>query len=306
MKKRISNLVEKIKSLLLFLAHIQVANDDLKILMGIFLSEKTINKDGYKLLSDLEFKVFSQFGDDGIIQYLVHHLELTNKTFVEFGVEDYFESNTRFLLQKNNWSGFVIDGSNKNITRLKNAPFYWKHDLNAQAAFVTRDNINHLLSAGTAEWEEVDLLHIDIDGNDYWVWKEIQINPAIVIIEYNSNFGIERAITVPYDPAFYRTKAHFSNLYWGCSLKALYQLALEKGYAFVGCNSAGNNAYFIRVDKMNDRLQAVSLENGYIQSKYRESRDEKGNLTFAASSEKAEILRGLPVYDIELELVIPF
>lgn len=306
MKKRISNVVEKIKSLLLFLAHIQVANDDLKILMGRLLSEKTINKDGYKLLSDLEFKVFSQFGDDGIIQYLVHHLELTNKTFVEFGVEDYFESNTRFLLQKNNWSGFVIDGSNKNITRLKNAPFYWKHDLNAQAAFVTRDNINHLLSAGTAEWEEVDLLHIDIDGNDYWVWKEIQINPAIVIIEYNSNFGIERAITVPYDPAFYRTKAHFSNLYWGCSLKALYQLALEKGYAFVGCNSAGNNAYFIRIDKMNDRLQAVSLENGYIQSKYRESRDEKGNLTFAASSEKAAILRGLPVFDIELELVIPF
>jgi hypothetical protein len=125
-------------------------------------------------------------------------------------------------------------------------------------------------------------------------------------MEYNSNFGIERAVTVPYNPQFYRTKAHFSNLYWGSSLKALYLLALEKGYEFIGCNSAGNNAYFIRKDKMNDHVRTVSLGNGYVQSKYRESRNEHGNLTFASNKERAETLRGLPVFDIESGSVAPF
>ena len=328
MRKLISMVVGKIKNLLLFPSHfqaanddlkariqethndlkvrLQAANDDLKILMGVMKSEVVINKSGYQSLADLEFKVFSQFGDDGIIQYLAHNLDLKNKTFIEFGVEDYFESNTRFLLQKDNWSGFVMDGSSEHMTRLKQSPFYWKHDLSAQAAFVTKENVNQLLSAGLADWAGVDILHVDIDGNDYWVWKEIEISPALVIMEYNSNFGIERAITVPYDPEFYRTKAHFSNLYWGSSLKALYLLALKKGYEFIGCNSAGNNAYFIRKDKMNDHVRAVSLENGYVRSKYRESRDEYGNLTFASAKERAEILRGLPVFDMELESVVFF
>lgn len=306
MRALISKAVKKIKNLLSFPGQFQVANDDLKVLIGRGQSEAIINRNGYQSLSDLELKVFSQFGDDGIIQYLVHNLDLRHKTFVEFGTEDYFESNTRFLLQKDNWSGFVMDGSSENVARLKEASFYWRHDLNAQAAFVTKDNINHLLSAGVADWSGVDVLHIDIDGNDYWVWKEIEINPAVVIMEYNSNFGIERAITVPYDPEFYRTNAHFSNLYWGSSLKALYLLALNKGYEFIGCNSAGNNAYFIRKDKMNDRVRAVSLENGYVRSKYRESRDMHGNLTFACARERVEILRGLPVFDIESESIVSF
>lgn len=306
MKKQISKIVEKIKDLLLFPGHFQNANDDLKILMGQSQTEAILNKKDYQSLADLEFKVFSQFGDDGIIQYLAHNLDLRHKTFVEFGVEDYFESNTRFLLQKDNWSGFVMDGSSEHVARIKMAQFYWRHDLNAQAAFVTKDNINHLLSAGTADWEGVDILHVDIDGNDYWIWKEIEIQPAIVIMEYNSNFGIERAITVPYDPVFDRTRAHFSNIYWGSSLKALYLLALEKGYEFIGCNGAGHNAYFIRKDRINDRVRPVSLVKGYVRSKYREARNEHGNLTFASFKERTEIIRGLPVFDIESKTLVSF
>jgi hypothetical protein len=285
---------------------IKVPNEDIKVLLGVIQAEATIKKNDYQSLADLEFKVFSQFGDDGIIQYLAHNLDLKYKTFIEFGVEDYFESTTRFLLQKDNWSGFIMDGSDENMARLKRAELYWKHDLNARAAFVTKENINNLISAGIADWEGVDILHVDIDGNDYWVWKEIEINPAVVIMEYNSNFGIERAITVPYDPSFYRTKAHSRNLYWGSSLKALYLLAKQRGYEFIGCTSAGHNAYFVRKDMMNDRVRAVSLENGYVKSKYRESRDENGKLTYASSKERAEILKGLPVYDIELESVVSF
>ena len=155
-------------------------------------------------------------------------------------------------------------------------------------------------------WEGVDILHIDIDGNDYWIWKEIEVNPAVVIMEYNSNFGIDRAITIPYNSEFYRTKAHYSNLYWGSSLKALYNLSVEKGYEFIGCNSAGNNAYFVRNDMMNDRVHPVSLEAGFVVSKYRESRDQNGNLTFANNFERAEILKGLLVHDVESNTLVHF
>ena len=89
--------------------------------------------------------------------------------------------------------------------------------------------------------------------------------PIVVIVEYNSVFGNMHAITVPYNAQFDRTQAHFSNLYWGCSLKALTMLAEKKGYSFVGCNSNGNNAYFIRNDKLGP-LKVLSAEEGYVES----------------------------------------
>ena len=280
--------------------------DELKLLMGTMLAEAVAHRHGYARLAELEFKVFSQFGDDGIIQYLTHNLDFRHRTFVEFGVDDYMESNTRFLLQKDNWSGFVMDGSSRNIQKLKNTPFFWKHDLKAEAVFITKENIHQLLRDHTACWSGLDLLHIDLDGNDYWIWHEIGLSPAVVIMEYNSNFGVERAITVPYSADFRRSEAHFSNLYWGTSLKALHALAAQKGYIFIGCNSAGNNAYFVRRDAMNDSVRKVSLEEGYVVSKYREARDPAGNLTFLSGAQRAEAIRGLPVYDIEQDRIVPF
>jgi hypothetical protein len=296
----------KARALLTLADRSQGASDDLRLLVGTLLSESIVRRTGYASLADLEFKVFSQFGDDGIIQYLTRNLELRHRTFVEFGVEDYMESNTRFLLQKDNWSGFVMDGSSECVDRLKNAPFFWKHDLAAKPAFVTKENIRQLLRDNTSQWDGLDLLHIDLDGNDFWIWQEIDLNPSMVIVEYNSSFGIDRAITIPYAPDFERAKAHFSHLYWGSSLKALHVLALRKGYDFIGCNSAGNNAYFLRHDMMNNSVAKVSLQQGYVRSKYRESRNLEGRLTFLPAAERADAIRGLPVFDIEQDKVVPF
>lgn len=304
------NLLRKVatsvRGLLALPATIRDQHDELKLQTGRLLTESVTRKTQYRSLEDLEFKVFSQFGDDGIIQYLVSSLDLKHKTFIEFGVEDYRESNTRFLLQQNNWSGFVMDGSEANIERLEKSSFFWKHDLTARAAFVTRENINDLLAEATSNWDGVDLLHIDIDGNDYWIWDKIALQPSIVVVEYNSTLGVDRPITIPYDPAFNRTKAHFSNLYWGTSLTALYRLAGSKGYQFIGCNSAGNNAYFVREDVINDRVTATPLEQGYVLSKYRESRDQAGRLTYVSGNNRAELIRGLPVFDVEKEKTVPF
>lgn len=299
-------LLRKARALLSLAERSREDGDELKLLLGTVLSESIVKKQGYASLADLEFKVFSQFGDDGIIQYLTRNLELPHRTFVEFGVEDYMESNTRFLLQKDNWSGFVMDGSRECIDRLKSASFFWKHDLTARAVFVTRENIRQVLYENTRHWKGLDLLHIDLDGNDYWVWQEIDVNPAIVVVEYNSIFGIDRAITIPYSADFQRAQAHFSYLYWGSSLKALHMLAQRKGYHFIGCNNAGNNAYFVRHDAMNDRVAKVPLTQGYVSSKYRESRDPAGRLSFLGEAERSEAIRGLPVFDLEQDKVVPF
>jgi hypothetical protein len=243
--------------------------------------------------SDVEFSVFSQFGDDGIIQWLIHRLSGLCETFIEFGVEDYHEANTRFLLVNDNWRGLVMDSSNRNIKAIRRDPISWRHDLQSKCAFVTAENIDQLLLDHGFEGD-VGLLHIDIDGSDYWVWRGLTaVRPAIAIIEYNSVFGAERAITVPYDPKFSRGRP-FSNLYFGASLPALCDLAGTNGYDFIGSNSAGNNAYFVRSD-LQHGLKPLTAAEGYVVSKFADSRDSKGRLTYLRGEQRLASLRGLPV-----------
>ena len=253
-----------------------------------------------KDIADTEFKVFSQFGDDGILQYLIHRLQIAplHRSFVEFGVENYEESNTRFLLLNDNWRGLVMDGSKANVDHIHASPDFWKHDLTAVAAFIDADNINRLISSA-GFGGEIGLLSIDIDGNDYWVWESIQVvDPIIVVAEYNGIFGAENAVSIPYDPAFRRSQAHYSNLYWGCSLAALHQLATKKGYAFVGCNSAGNNAYFVRRNRMLDILPRPSLEAGFVDPKFKESRSPSGALSYLTGAQRLEAIRHLPLTNV--------
>lgn len=271
--------------------------NEIKILIANCLIKQnlSINK-----LSEAEFKVFSQWGDDGIIQYLINNIEINNKIFIEFGVENYTEANTRFLLMNNNWKGLVMDGSVKNINYIKNDSIYWKYELTAKSCFVTAENINQQI-AGEGIEGKIGILHIDIDGNDYWIWKNISVVDAeIVIIEYNSIFGYDRPITIPYNSAFIRANYHYSNLYYGTSLLSLCDLAEDKGYFFVGCNSAGNNAYFVKKEKIGNIIKPLKPNEGFIASKFRESRDTEGQLTFLSGDTKYETIKGLKVYNTRL------
>jgi len=289
------NVVRDIKRLEDSIERIQLAIDRIE--------SRQVQGREIKSLSDAEFQVFSQWGEDGIIQYLIHKVPIENKVFVEFGVENYVESNTRFLLQNNNWAGLVIDASEKNIEYIKKSTIYWKHNLKAECAFVTAENINFLISKNGISGD-IGILSIDIDGNDYWVWKAIDcISPRIVICEYNSLFGPKAKVTIPYDPNFQRTKAHYSNLYWGASISALASLAKEKGYSLVGSNSAGNNAFFVRNDVIGD-LKVLTPEEAYVEAQSRESRDKHGNLTFLDRKEAFKIISDMPVFDLEAGKIV--
>jgi hypothetical protein len=288
-----------------FLGEIFLDNERVKLLNGRILSNQ-IKNNKIRKLSDSEFSVFSQFGDDGIIQWLVQNLDIPNKTFIEFGVEDFSESNSRFLMMNDNWSGFVMDGSSNNISKLKSQHYYWKYDLNSKAIFINKDNINDLID-GCGFHKDVGLLHIDLDGNDYYIWDAINtIEPIIVIVEYNSIFGKNRPISVIYDDNFIRGDAHYSNLLFGSSLKSLYQLAEDKGYSFIGCNSAGNNAYFVKNEKINSTVKAIELENGFVSSKFRESRSQNYELTLLDKVQARQMLKDIEVYNTETNLIERF
>jgi len=267
------------------LLRLQSEDQKALILAANQLLKQTLADSTPKALHQLEFRVFSQFGEDGIIQFLINNVEIPNKTFVEFGVEDYTESNTRFLLVNNNWRGLVMDGSSLNIEFIQRDPIYWRHNLTAVCSFITKDNINDSIRNAGFEGD-IGLLSIDIDGNDYWVWDAITaISPRIVVIEYNSVLGSSLKLTVPYDPAFVRGKAHYSHLYFGASLAALCDLGSRKGYYFVGCNANGNNAFFIRND-LKTSLPRKTTQEGYVESQFREARDQEGRLTFASGGDR--------------------
>lgn len=248
-------------------------------------------------LSDVEFKVFSQHGEDGIIQYLIHRVPIEQTVFIEFGVEDYRESNTRFLLTNNKWKGLVIDADQQKIRRLRTYDFFWKYDLTALSAFITKENINELfLSQGFHG--DIGLLSIDIDGNDYWVWEAINVvQPRIVICEYNSIYGKDLAVTIPYIQNFCRSKAHYSNLYYGASLKALCLLAEQKGYVLAGVESSGTNAFFVRND-VSQNILPTTYDQCFREVCAREARNPKGKLTFLPPHERRRIVETLEVYDV--------
>jgi hypothetical protein len=270
-----------------------------RILLGKIYFDllNTKNSSSAKTITDYEFRVFSQSGEDGIIQYLISQVPIKNDTFVEFGVEDYSEANTRFLLQNNNWKGLIIDGNSDNIESIKSRDLYWRYELTAVSSFITRENINDIIkSAGISG--DIGLLSIDVDGNDYWIWETINvISPRIVICEYNSILGNKEAVSVPYDPSFYRNAKHYSNLFFGASLKALCFLAEKKNYHFVGCSLSGANAFFVRKD-VSGNIKPVNCNEGYVKSRARESRDKEGNLTYISGDARVKIIGEMDVVDV--------
>ena len=276
--------------------------DTMMILQGKIMAELNKQKTS-KNIQDYEFKVFSQNGEDGIIQHLIDKIDVKNKTFIEFGVESYQEANTRFLIENDNWSGLIIDGSEEYMNGVKYSTLGWKRDIKAVAKFIDKDNINDIFKdAGMTG--EIGILSVDIDGNDYWVFKAIDcVNPQILIMEYNSLFGANDNVTVPYDKNFVRGNAHYSNLYYGASIGALTKIANERGYDLVGSNSFGNNIFFVRHD-CNTLGISLTAKEAYVKSKFKESRNEEGTLTYLGHEEALKMLSEMDLYDISNDKLI--
>jgi len=185
------------------------------------------------------FRLFSQNQEDGMTLDLLRRVDARNHRFVELG-SGLSGGNSAVLAAELGWSGLMVDGSATHIAQVQRR----FPGVTAASTWITAEGVNDLISQH-GFGGDLGLLSIDLDGNDYWVWNAITVcDPDVVVVEYNSMFGPDRAVTIPYDPAFSRGQHRF--IYYGTSLAALASLARKKGYRLVAVEPTGVNAYFLR------------------------------------------------------------
>ena len=291
-------MISRLKALIRALAHLQESIDEIKINQGLILTKlqqlPALTNDTNDN-SNHEFKIFSQWGEDGILQFITSSIFIENKTFIEFGVHDFMESNCRFLLIKDGWSGFVIDGSKKNIQRLRENQMYWKYPLQAISAFITKENIAELLDSSGFN-KNCGILSIDIDGVDWHILNQLtEWNASIVVVEYNSIFGANLSVTVPYTPDFNRSRAHYSDLYWGASLSAFSNLLINRGYSLVATNTNGNNAFFVKSALLTDKIKSKSPSDCFQEATFRESKGLDGQIVHVPHQSRRNAIAHLPL-----------
>lgn len=193
----------------------------------------------------LRFKhEYSQNGEDGIIEAIFRKIGTTNRYYAEFGGEDGLQCNTRYLMKKHGWQGVLFDGKPPAGSSV-------------HQEFITAENIQDIFRKYKVP-QNLDLLSVDIDGNDYWVWKAItDYHPRVVVIEYNSMIPASEKKTIPYNPQFVWDGTD----YYGASLGALESLGRQKGYRLIGTDRHGVNAFFVR---------AGLCEGNFIQRRFAE------------------------------------
>lgn len=215
-------------------------------------------------LRDAEMRFYSQNGEDGIVQLLLAAVGTETRKTVEICAGDGVECNSANLIVTHGWTGLLVDGGDELVTRGRrfyedNAEtWYWPPTL--LQSWVTRDNVNALVH-GAGFSGDVDVLTIDLDGVDYWIWEALDVvRSRIVIVEYNAGWGPEEAMTVPYSDSF--AWEHGSQ-YFGASLGAMVALGERKGYRFVGANSYGFNAFFVREDLGRDAIATADPKDSF-------------------------------------------
>jgi hypothetical protein len=217
-------------------------------------------RDSKRLLAS-GFRGYSQHDEDGMIQEIFRRIGVSNKVFVEFGVGDGTENNTLYLLLSG-WQGLWIDGSETNAISINQhfAAFMQAKQLVFRHEFVNRETINQIIGDAALPGS-IDLLSIDIDGNDYWTWEAISVvQPRVVVIEYNAVFRPPLVLVADYDKDF----SWNGTSYHGASLSALESLGTKKGYALVGCSLSGVNAFFVKRDLVKDLFCApFTAENHF-------------------------------------------
>ena len=234
----------------------------------LFVSQVLLADERYadpKRLERCGFKVYSQNDEDGIIQEIFRRIGITNRRFVEFGVANGLENNTLSLLVSG-WRGLWIDAAPENVINIKTrfADVLVEGRLAVQDAFITAENINELI--GIWGSGEIDLLSIDIDGNDFYVWQALNVvKPRVVVIEYNAKFHPPLAIVQEYNAGHVWKGTD----YFGASLEALVRLGTRLGYSLVCTNFSGVNAFFVRNDILGNRFQTpFTAENHFNPPRY--------------------------------------
>lgn len=211
--------------------------------------------------SETGLRIYSGTDDDGVLLFIFAAIGFKSRLCVDIGAADGVNSNCANLILNFGFSGLLLEGDEANV--VAGRAFYERHPDTLlhppvfRQAMITAENINGLI-AGAGLAGEIDLLSVDIDGNDFWVWKAIsQVSPRVVVIETHVEFGL-RNIVVPYDPAYRYPGRHPD--YHGASPVAMIELGRQKGYRLVATNRYGFNFIFVRNDERPDLLPTLTAE----------------------------------------------
>ncbi|MBN2508437.1 MAG: hypothetical protein JXQ71_17295 [Verrucomicrobia bacterium] len=213
-----------------------------------------------------EHQVYSQNGEDGVIAEIFRRIGTCDRTFLEIGVGDGLENNTVALLDQG-WRGYWIDGDGSAMTRIRKT--FWQplaeRRLSLHHATVTAEDAPAILARLQVP-AEFDLFSLDIDRNTYFVWQALHAyRPRVVVMEYNSLYPPDVDWTVAYHPKL----VYNCTSYMGASLKAYEKLGAHLGYALVGCELCGVNAFFVRRDLCGDKFAApFTAEHHYEPPRY--------------------------------------
>jgi len=207
------------------------------------LARRTPLPPGGLPLALYELRVFSQNGEDGVLAEILKRCGTSSEFFVEFGAARGVENNCALLADVNGWRGLFIEGDEDEYRHLE-SKYRGSARVTTRHALVTPENVETLFAeAGVPD--EPDVLSIDVDGPDYWLWKAIEsYRPRVVVAEYNAMLGLERALVRPE----HATGGWDETVWFGASLRALELLGERKGYGLVHTDLSGLNAFFVRAD----------------------------------------------------------
>lgn len=291
--------ISRIRQLLNFSMLLQNARDRQLVLSGqAALNIRNSIDPCFADIREAELKVFSQWGEDGILDYICHKFKLRKPRMLEFGVGDFSECNSRFLVENRGASVVLVDSSKNLFPFVKRQDCYWKSTVIPINAWITVHNAQVLLESACFQLEGLDIFSIDLDGNDFWILKSMNLDVVkVVVAEYNPVFGPDLSISVPEEDDFDRNSKHASNLYYGASLRAFISLMTSKGFEFAGTNNAGSNAFFVKRDMFS--LLKIEMPNlvdlsTYCDWRVRESRDENGSLTLLTGESRWDLIKHLP------------
>jgi hypothetical protein len=256
----------------------------------------------YEHLWDAEVKVFSQWGEDGILDFLFDLIGAAKPRIIEFGAGDFTECNSRFAAEHRSASVYAIDMREDLIQKVKNLDVFWRNTIFPVCDFITPETAKKHQEIAESKFGGIDLISLDIDGNDYWVLQSLDFNNVqIVVCEYNPLYGSNLACTVERNDFFDRTKEHFSWLHYGMSLRAAIDLLALSELTFIGTNRPGNNAFFIKqefVKSLNFKLPNYNQLDEFVDWRVRESRDLNGNLSFLSKLDAIKAISECKIMDL--------
>ena len=277
--------------------------DSGKYAYSVMLIQKSITPDNLDL-SQLGFRVYSQWEEDGILFYLSQVILPSKPRILELGCGNFLESNSRFLCEYMNAAAFLVDARHDLDAGIDKSGLRWKTHIEGLSTWINHENVNSIQMRAHAFLGDIDILSIDLDGQDYWVLKEINLDSvSIVVVEYNPLFGSKASVTVEKNKEFFRSKSSH-NLLWGASIMAYVGYLESKGFVFIGSNLVGNNAFFVRnlyVEKL--RIRIPNIDNLERETDYliRESVDKSGNLSYLSRNDAFEAIKYEKVYDLTLQ-----